>query len=65
MEILNTIFIAVMAATPGLFLALWAWFKSHAAQTDAKWDDAFVVFVTSIAKGVAADAAKPVDPAAK
>lgn len=56
MDILNTILTAVLAASPGLFLALWAWFKAHAAQTDAKWDDAFVAFVTNIAKGVAADA---------
>lgn len=48
----------VLAALPGLILGGWAWFKSHAAQTEAAWDDEAVAFVEKIAQGVV-DANKP------
>lgn len=43
---------AAVASAPGLFFGLWAWFKAHAAQTPAKWDDNVVSAVQTIAQGV-------------
>jgi hypothetical protein len=41
-----------VASIPGLILALWAWFKAHAAQSAAKWDDEAVAMVEKIAQRV-------------
>lgn len=54
----NDIAKAILTGAVPVVIALWAWFKAHAAQTDAKWDDAFVAFITNVAKGAVADAQK-------
>lgn len=41
-----------IAAAPGILLGLWSWFKAHAAQSAAAWDDEAVKVVESIAQGV-------------
>jgi hypothetical protein len=51
-SITDLIITGVLAAAPGLVLGIWAWFKGHAAQTEAKWDDEAVAFVEKIAQGV-------------
>ena len=55
--VLQTIVVAVLAATPGLVLSIWAWFKAHAATTAATWDDEAVAYVEKIAQGVVDKAA--------
>lgn len=56
--IIGTILIAVLAALPGTFLSIWAWFKAHAAETEASWDDEAVALVERVAQGIV-DANKP------
>jgi hypothetical protein len=50
--IFSNILDLAVASVPGLLLALWAWFKAHAAQSAAKWDDEAVAMVEKIAQGV-------------
>lgn len=54
MEFLDILVTALLASLPGLFIALWSWFKANAAQTEATWDDATVKFVEQIAGEVVA-----------
>ena len=51
-SITDLVITGILAAAPGLVLGIWAWFKGHAAQTEAKWDDEAVAFVEKIAQGV-------------
>ena len=48
-SVMQTIMIALVAGAPALFMAMWAWFKAHAAQTPEKWDDKVVATIEAIA----------------
>lgn len=51
-DILALILTGITAAIPTLFVALWSWFKAHAAQSAATWDDEAVALVQKIAQAV-------------
>lgn len=51
-DVLSSILAAVLVAIPGLVIGAFAWFKAHAAQSAATWDDEAVAFVEKIAQGV-------------
>ena len=52
------IILALADVAVSVILSLWAWFKSHAAQSEAKWDDEAVSYVEKLAQGVV-DRGKP------
>lgn len=57
---IDTILTAVLTVAPVLVIALWAWFKAHAASSAAKWDDEAVALVEKIAQNVVAGKVTPV-----
>lgn len=62
-SILELILAGVAGSLPGLILAGWAWFKAHAAQSAAEWDDWLVARVEQVARGVVEKAGPPPTPA--
>jgi hypothetical protein len=59
-SVLDSLTTLVLAAIPGLVLGGWAWFKAHAAQSAAKWDDEAVALVEKIAQSVIDKKTQPV-----
>jgi hypothetical protein len=54
----DQLLVAFVGALPALVVALWAWFKAHAASTSEKWDDDVVQAIEKIASGVGEAAKK-------
>ena len=60
--IVDSILAAIGAALPGLILGGWAWFKAHAAQSEAAWDDWMVARVKDVARGVVNEGTSGIQP---
>lgn len=55
----------LLAQVPVVLIALWAWWKSHAAQSAAQWDDKSVQWIEQVAKAVMEKQSPPPPPPAE